>query len=195
MRKTLVALALVLLAGLTLSACSDNGDSENASSQASSEFNDADVSFAQQMIPHHQQAIEMSQLVDGRSNGAEVTDLAAKIEAAQGPEIETLTGWLEDWDQDVPSGEMDHGDMGDGSGDDAMSGMMTEDQMVELENSTGPKFDRLFLELMIQHHEGAVEMAQTEIDNGKNEDAVAMAKKIVSDQEAEIAQMQKILDS
>lgn len=96
----------------------------------------------------------------------------------------------------MPSGDMggmDHGDMGDDSGG-AMSGMMDEDEMNELMAASGANWDRMFLEMMIEHHEGAVEMSQVEVDQGENPDAVAMAKKIISDQQAEITQMRRLLE-
>ena len=203
MKKMLAAMALVATVGLTLTACggddtaSDDANSQSASGETSSQptdFNDADVSFAAQMIPHHQQAIEMSQLAEERADSDEVKELATDIEAAQGPEIETLTGWLEAWGEDVPSGEMDHGDTGHGSGS-GMSGMMDAEQMADLENSSGAEFDRMFLELMVAHHEGAVEMAQTEVTEGENLDAIEMARTVISDQQAEIDQMLGLLGS
>ena len=198
MRKTLAAIALLATAGLTLTACGgDPGDATPDSTSGETTFNDADVTFAQQMIPHHQQAIEMAQLAQGRVSSGEVQKLAENIEAAQGPEIDTLEGWLEAWGEEVPSGDMggmDHGDMGDDSGG-AMSGMMDEDEMNALMEASGAGWDRMFLEMMTEHHEGAVEMAQVEVDDGENPDAVAMAKKIISDQQAEITQMRQLLES
>jgi len=91
MRKTLTA-AIVAASLLTLAACGNEDGSDSAAGQ-----NDADVAFAQQMIPHHQQAVEMAQLAETRAESPEVKDLAADIEAAQDPEIETMTGWLDSW--------------------------------------------------------------------------------------------------
>lgn len=194
MRKTLAAIALLATAGLTLSACGDDPDKDATGATSSdSAFSDADVTFAQQMIPHHEQAIEMAERAQGRASSGEVLELAENIEAAQGPEIDTLAGWLETWDQEVPSGGMDHGDMGHDS-DGAMPGMMDEDAMNDLMAASDADWDRMFLEMMIEHHEGAIEMAQTEVDQGENPDAVAMAEKIISDQQAEITQMQDLLE-
>lgn len=192
MRKTLAAIALLATAGLTLSACGD--DPGDATTGSSSAFNDADVTFAQEMIPHHQQAVEMAQLAQGRADSPEVLELAENIEAAQGPEIDTLQGWLKEWGEEVPSGGMDHGDMGHGSSSE-MPGMMDADEMSDLMAASGVSWDRMFLEMMIAHHEGAVEMARVEVDHGENPDAVALAKQIIIDQEAEISQMQQLLDS
>jgi uncharacterized protein (DUF305 family) len=159
-----------------------------ASSQQSAVFNDADVMFAQMMIPHHEQAVEMAELADGRSSDPEVKDLAAKIKAAQEPEIQTMRGWLTAWGMPMPSGDMDHGM------DHGMPGMMSGEQMAKLEAAKGAAFDRLFSELMIEHHNGAIEMARTEQDQGTNPEAKELAKTIETAQQAEVAQMQRILD-
>ena len=186
MKKTLAAIALLATAGLTLTACGEDPDDDATSSTSSDSagaFNDADVTFAQQMIPHHEQAIEMAQMAQGRASSDEVLELAANIEAAQGPEIDTLRGWLEAWGEDVPSGGMggmDHGDMGDDSGG-SMAGMMDEEEMNDLMASSGTEWDRMFLEMMIEHHEGAVSQAETEVAEGENPDAITMAKNIKHD--------------
>lgn len=194
MKKTLTAIALLVTAGLALTACGDDSGSDGKGSAASTSspdaLSDADYTFVQQMIPHHEQAMEMAKLAQGRTSNPEVLDLAKKIEAAQGPEIKTLEGWLDDMPDDM--GGMDHGDMGDGSGG-AMSGMMDADEMKDLMGASGANWDRMFLTMMIEHHEGAIDMAQVQVDAGKNPDTVAMANKIISDQKAEITRMQQLL--
>jgi uncharacterized protein (DUF305 family) len=192
MRRAIGALALVLVGAAGLAACGeDDGGSDGASESG---HNNADVEFAQGMIPHHEQAIEMAQLAEGRVSSPEVKQLAADIEAAQDPEIETMTGWLEDWGEDVPSGGsmegMDHGDM---SGDN-MPGMMSDADMEELESASDAEFDQMFLTMMIEHHEGAIEMARAERSDGEYAEAVDLAKKIETDQTAEIATMEKLLE-
>ncbi|MEG9250152.1 DUF305 domain-containing protein [Arthrobacter sp. Soc17.1.1.1] len=235
MKHYLSLAALSLATGLTLSGCgTDSGSttstdttSTEAAAPASSaaaetspsadasatpsadavseEHNDADVMFAQMMIPHHQQAVEMSDMMltkDGIS--PEITDLATKIKDAQGPEIETMTGWLEAWGEPMePEGGSDDGseghDMGNmGSDSDAgsmgsMGGMMSEDQMSDLESAEGTEASRLFLESMTAHHEGAIGMAQTEINDGENPEAIELAETIVDTQQAEIDQMKELL--
>lgn len=199
--KKLAGLVALLLSALLFTACGDDSDDGGAgSSDASDEatFNDADVTFAQGMIPHHQQAVEMAQMAEDRAESAELKQLASEIEAAQAPEIEQLTTWLEEWGAEVPSGSMDDGDMGGGMGDDSpsgMSGMMSAEDMSMLGDANGGDFDQMFLTMMIEHHEGAVEMAETEVADGENFDAIAMAEQIISTQEAEIEQMQSMLDS
>ena len=193
LRKTLAATALVVTAALGLTACANDTDtSPSANNETSSQFNDADVAFAQSMIPHHEQAIEMAELAADRAESAEVKQLAAGIKAAQGPEIEQMNAWLDQWGQDAtPSGGMDHGDMGHGD----TGGMMTEDDMTMLENAGGTEFDRMFLEMMVEHHEGAIDMARTELADGENPDAIALAQQVETDQEAEIDKMKQLLGS
>lgn len=192
MRKTLTA-AVLSASLLTLAACGNDDDTDSGAG-AGAGHNDADVTFAQQMIPHHQQAIEMAGLASTRAASQEVKDLAADIEAAQDPEIETMTGWLEDWGEDVPDeamAGMDHGDM---SSDD-MAGMMSEEDMTALENSSGAAFDQMFLTMMIEHHEGAIAMAQTEQSDGEFPDATDLAEDIETAQTEEIETMQGLLGS
>ncbi len=197
------AVGVVAAAALLLSACSDDGDmsgmdhgsgsSSSASASATAEpgsagFNDADVTFAQMMIPHHQQALEMAGLADGRALDAELKDVAAKIEKAQDPEIRTMTGWLESWNKPTSAGSMpglDHG-----SGD----GMMSDADMKHLTSMKGAEFDKMFAEMMIEHHNGAISMAEGEQKSGKNADAVEMAGDIVKGQSAEVKQLLSILD-
>lgn len=155
---------------------------------AGSESNDADVTFAQDMIPHHQQAVEMSQVADGRADSDAVRDLASGIEAAQGPEIETMTAWLEEWDAEVPDSSMEGMDESD------MAGMMSSEDMSALEDASGAEFDQMWLTMMIEHHEGAIEMAETEQTDGENDDAVELAETIEETQAAEIEQMEQLLD-
>jgi uncharacterized protein (DUF305 family) len=143
--------------------------------------------FAQMMIPHHQQAVEMADIIlDKEGIDPDVLTLASDIKAAQQPEIDQLQSWLTEWAADMP-------DMDSMEGMDHGGGMMSEDDMAALEAATGAEASRLFLEQMTMHHEGAIEMAQDEVDNGQNPDAVAMAQTIVDTQTAEIAQMQELL--
>lgn len=148
--------------------------------------NEADVSFAEMMIPHHEQAVEMSKLAATRADSQDVKELAAAIEAAQGPEIETMQGWLESWGEDGRSHEMTH---------DEMPGMVDDATMGELGKASGAAFDELFLTAMIAHHEGAIAMAQSEQSDGVHKGAIAMAKDIIRTQNAEIKRMRGLLGS
>jgi len=138
------------------------------------------------MIPHHQQAVEMADMIlakDGIDEG--VLTLAEEIKAAQQPEIEQLQGWLDEWGADGDTDSMDGMDHGDG--------MMSDEDMQSLDAATGADASRLFLDQMTMHHEGAITMAQDEVDNGQNADSVALARTIVETQTAEIATMQELL--
>ncbi|MER7008313.1 DUF305 domain-containing protein [Dactylosporangium sp. NPDC000555] len=156
---------------------------------SSAAFNDADVKFAQMMIPHHQQAVEMAALARTRAADPDVKSLAAQIEAAQEPEIKTLTGWLAEWGRPAPamSGGMNHGTHS------AMPGMMSDADMAKLEAATGKDFDRQFCTMMIAHHRGAIAMAEEELAGGANTDAKALARQIITAQQAEIDAMNKFL--
>jgi len=152
----------------------------------SDNFNDSDVSFAQGMIPHHEQAVEMAGLAESRAGSDEVRDLATEVSQAQGPEIETMTTWLEEWDEDVPEPMEEMDDM-------SMPGMMSSEEMSALEDAKGAEFDQQWLTMMIEHHSGAIEMAQVEQEDGQHEDAVALAEEIEQAQAAEIEQMEQLL--
>lgn len=184
MRTTLLAAALAALTTTILGACS-TGDS----TELPSGVNAADVSFATEMIPHHRQATEMTALAPDRTDDPAVLGLAERIEAAQDPEIDLMTGWLDDWARDDPGREEMDGSM------DSMPGMMSADQLTTLEASTGQAFDELFLTMMIEHHEGAIAMARTEQANGDFGDAVELAGTIQDEQSAEIEQMRAMLGS
>jgi len=202
LRGTLTAAAALVLTGLT--GCSTNtmstmpgmnpGSSipSTASSPAgpatpaTGPHNDADVMFAKMMIPHHQQAVAMSDMILAKDGiDSKVTDLANQIKAAQAPEIAQMSGWLAGWDENPsPSMGMDH-DMG--------GGMMSQADMEALDKAAGEDAARLFLAGMIKHHQGAITMAQHEIANGQNPAVIALAKKITADQQAEIATMNQLL--
>lgn len=170
---------LALAALLSVTACGGEAD-----------HNDADVEFATGMIPHHEQAVAMADLAL-EQGGPEVETLAEEIQAAQGPEIETMTGWLESWGEEVPE-DMDHMEM-DGMDHSGMDGMMTPEQMEDLENAEGGEFDTLWLEMMIEHHEGAIAMSEDQVADGQNADAIGLAEDIAEAQQAEITQMQEML--
>ena len=194
----LIALTATPLAlALTLAGCADSDtsmpgmDHGGASVSASpsvevqGEFNTADSMFATMMIPHHQQAVEMSDVILGKADvDQRVLDLAQQIKDAQAPEIELMQSWLDAWGMadSGDMGEMDHGD-----------GMMTEEDIAALDAASGAEAARLFLEQMIMHHEGAIQMAQTELEDGINPDALELAQTIIDAQTGEIATMQDLL--
>ncbi|KRB73361.1 hypothetical protein ASE01_20435 [Nocardioides sp. Root190] len=204
-RKSWATLALLVAAVPALAACGDEGNDhesmtgtdtpsrgDSSAGDSTAEFNDADVEFATGMIPHHQQAVEMAALAETRAQSPEVKKLAADIKAAQDPEIQTMTGWLESWGEPVPGSEHGGHDMSE-SMPESMPGMMTADEMTELEGLSGAEFDQMFLTMMIEHHEGAVEMAQAEQTDGQFPDAIALAEEIETAQNKEIATMRDLL--
>ena len=193
----------VILAGtgltvtLALSACGDDQSTDSGSmgmnhgsssaapsGSASATAPAGDIMFAQMMIPHHEQAVEMADLaLRNDSASQEVTDLATQIKAAQGPEIETMNRWLRGWN--APAGSS----MNHGTGE----GMMTDTDMMKLSDATGESFNRMWLTMMIEHHEGAVEMAQSVLQTTSNPEVVQMAEAIVEGQKKEIATMKGML--
>jgi uncharacterized protein (DUF305 family) len=162
-------------------------------SGSTSAHDDADVAFAQGMIPHHSQAVDMAGLAADRAGNDRVKQLAASVENAQGPEIEQLRGFLAAWGQPEAPAGTDHAGMGHSST--GGSGMTTDAQMQQLEQARGADFDRMFLQMMTAHHEGAVEMARTELAGGRNPEAKALAQKIIDEQQAEIATMANLLST
>ncbi|WP_055493452.1 DUF305 domain-containing protein [Streptomyces sp. TP-A0356] len=173
----------------------DSASSSATAAATAGAHNAQDVSFAQGMIPHHQQALEMAGLAAGRASSAQVKDLASRIEKAQDPEITTMTGWLKSWGEDVPTSGGSMGSMPgmDHSSHSAMPGMMATKDMDRLKKASGKGFDTMFLAMMVEHHKGAVEMATTERNKGRYEPATAMADDIVTAQNAEITEMNKLL--
>lgn len=201
---TVTTLAAAAIGVALVAGCGDDGSSasmeghsmgsssmESAPSQdPAADFADADVAFASMMYPHHAQAVEMASMVDGRSTNPDVVTLADEIADAQGPEMDQLASWLAEWGQPSPSASPDDMQgMDHGSG----SGMMSSQDMASLTALSGDEFDQRWLTMMIDHHRGAVAMAETEIEEGSNDDAVAMARTIVDTQNAEIARMEQLL--
>lgn len=186
-RKILV-IAAIVGSVITVSACSTAAtpSTSGSSSSASASFNKADVSFATDMAGHHQQAVEMSQMLLDKSDiDPRVVTLAEEIKAAQGPEIKKMKSWLSDWGQ--KSDSMSGMDMG--------GTLMSDADMNDLKSSTGLAASKLFLTQMTVHHKSALVMAKTEVDSGKNADAVTLAKNIISTQTTEITTMSDILAS
>ncbi|WP_279103152.1 DUF305 domain-containing protein [Gordonia paraffinivorans] len=166
--------------------------SPGASTPGASSHNQADVEFTSTMIVHHMQAVEMADLVEGRTDNAELIALADRIEDAQENEIDQMTDRLRSWGVAVPDhGEDGHMQHGPHAG--AMAGMMTAEQMAALRAARGAEFDRLWLEGMIRHHRGAIEMADEELAEGENPATRRLAEQVKTTQQAEIDQMEKML--
>jgi uncharacterized protein (DUF305 family) len=192
----IAAVVAAVVAALFLSSCTSPASDGNTDRQRTDEpvitgepagFNADDVAFATNMIPHHQQAVEMSALVPDRSTNPELIELAKKISAAQQPEIEIMKVFLVQWKENPDTGSA-HGGHGG-----TMAGMVDEATMTRLESLNGAEFDTLWLESMISHHQGAIEMAKAEIANGENVDAKGLAQTIIDTQQAEIGQMKQML--
>jgi uncharacterized protein (DUF305 family) len=196
-RRALLAGAAAVATLALVGACggSDMGGMDHGSGQgsnsaaANASFNDADVQFAQMMIPHHEQAVQMATLAQTKASDPELKQLAAQIKAAQDPEITTMAGWLAAWGK--PSAAAGGHNMPGMSG---MPGMMSEEEMTALSGATGVEFDRLFARGMIAHHNGAIQMAKDEQANGKNAEAKSLAAAIEKAQADEVTKLQKILD-
>ncbi len=184
----------IILLGLTsialLTACASSSDTTTGTDvvEAVTDFNDDDVMFAQMMIPHHEQAIEMSDIALDPTVGASdvVKSLATRIKGAQDPEINTMKGFLTSWKKPLTmDGSMNHSDM--------MSGMLSAEDITKLSTLRGTEFDRAWIEGMIAHHEGAIEMAADVLKDGKNAAVRTLANTITSGQDAEITEMKELL--
>lgn len=184
--------ALAACGSSTAGSTSGAGTGAAASVAAAADASAADISFAQLMIPHHQQAVEMADLALARETSLDVRQLAEQIKGAQDPEIQLMSGWLEEWGAPMKMGD-DHGshDMGGMT----MSGMMTDEEMQALEDATGTDFDRMWLEMMIAHHEGAISMADEVKAGSTNADVIALADAVIAGQTEEIDTMTELLAS
>ncbi|MET8678867.1 DUF305 domain-containing protein [Streptomyces sp. NPDC004647] len=203
-RRAAVVTAAVA-AAMTLTACG-GGDASSAghdghgksssptttsNATASAErggHNAADVSFAQGMIPHHRQAVEMAEIAETRADSPAVRTLAEEIKKAQDPEIRTMSGWLASWGEQTPSEGAGGGHAGH-----SMSGMMTPEEMDRMEKASGKAFETAFLRMMVKHHEGAVQMAATEKSEGSYQPAKDTAEDIITSQTAEITEINRLL--
>jgi uncharacterized protein (DUF305 family) len=213
---------LATATALTLAACSGSSSSPSghegmpgmtsttsppvtstpASPAAAGPHSQADVDFATGMIPHHRQAVTMAEMALSKATSPAVKELATAIKGAQDPEIRAMSGWLTGWGRPVPSGSGGHdmSQMGSPSssgsstsGTNGMGGMMTDQEMQQLSNATGAAFDRMWLQMMIKHHQGAVAMSQTELATGTNAEAKKLAQVIIDAQTREITTMTQLL--
>lgn len=188
---TVIAIAMALTVAPALAACSTATPETPAASSAADAAAPADVMFAQMMIPHHAQAVEMSTIMlDKEGMPTEVRELAQQIADEQEPEIAEMRGWLDDWGM-PEMGDMS--DMGGHAGHGGMDGMLSEEQLDELRAATGDGAVRLFLEQMIAHHEGAIEMGRDVLDDGRHPDVRAFAERMIDAQQAEIDTMREWL--
>ena len=184
--KRLFVTAVIL--ALAAAACGDDGDGSTGS--AAGVHNQADIAFVQGMIPHHEQAVTMSEYASSRASNTKVKDLAGRIESAQEPEIRQMKGLLEDWGVEAASGG--HGG-GHGGGAAGHPGMLSDDELGRLKGASGQQFDRLFLQGMIAHHRGAITSSEKEQAEGQSPEAKALAGEIIKAQRAEVAEMEQLL--
>ena len=197
--RTPLRLAVGLVLALALMACtSESSDPDGSSAEGGTV---ADVAFAQLMIPHHQQAVEMADLALARASSDEVTQLATQIQSAQDPEIAEMTEWLQGWGEPTAMPGSEDGDMEgmDHSGMDmggvSASGMMTAEDMAGLAAARGAEFDRMWLTMMIAHHRGAVAMAQQVLEATSDPRVTALAQAVIDGQTKEIDTMKQLLIS
>jgi len=194
MNRKLTAAAIATTAALALTGCTINiggtsdddnsgmmGNSGMMNTKSSGAYSGADIMFAQMMIPHHQQAVDMGTLAETRALSPEVKKLAAQIKSEQAPEITQMKGWLKDANASLDMGH----DMG-------MGGMLSDTEMEALKNAKGAEFDRLYLEGMIQHHKGAIHMAQMVVDSN-NAEVAKLGKAIIDSQTKQITYMESLL--
>lgn len=200
----IVVTALGIATGCSSTATSNPSPSSSVSNVVNG-HNAQDETFLADMIAHHQQAIDMAEMVPSHTTNAKVRALAKQIEAAQGPEIAKMQGWLDEWSEGKPAASphsstpgmdanmpgMDHGVSS--PGDPSAPGMMTAAQMAQLESKSGAAFDKMWLTMMIAHHQGAITMAQQELATGENAQVKAVAQAIIDGQTQEIARMKVML--
>lgn len=207
MRITRALAALTIGFSLLAAGCGTDEpdtDTDTESGNSRTDHNDADVTFASDMIQHHAQALAMVDLTVERDLDPDVVAIVEGIRMAQAPEIETMTDWLTQWGEPIPATVRDHvnaehGDHGtedmegmDETGMD-MPGMMSDDEMAGLAAASDAEFQDLFLSMMVEHHEGAIEMAQVEQEDGQYTPAIGLAEEIETAQTVEIDTMQGLL--
>jgi len=194
--RLITSLSIAIIAILSMAGCASGTNSSleepsvtaNASEQVG--YSQPDLMFAQMMIPHHEQALEMSIIALEVSKNNDVLAMAQGIFDGQDTEIQQMKSWLSSSSAKSAAEQMDHEAMGHGSGE--MSGMASYEQIDQLAELETPDFDKLFLTLMIAHHEGALEMVSL-IEDSRNAEARTLAKEIVMTQKQEILKMKELL--
>jgi uncharacterized protein (DUF305 family) len=174
-------IVLAVVAAALLTAC-NQGD-QRQGTPATAAPNDADVTFTQNMIPHHRQAIEMAKLIGARTTRPELRQLADSVTASQGHEITQMEDWLQGWGKAAPAGT-DHDAM-------QMPGMMRQAEMQRLMDLQDVRFDLAFIDMMTAHHRGAIQMANTELRDGSLPQVKDLAQQIIDAQQTEIHQLQR----
>lgn len=188
------SLPAFLLVAAALTGCADD-EPASAGASGTATASAADIEFAQRMIPHHEQAVEMAQLMPADGVSPELIQLADAVEAAQQPEIDELSAMLEEWGEDLPSAGGEHAGHGGAGDESGMAGMMSEEDLATLDAAVGADFERSWLTMMIEHHEGAISMAEAELADGSDPEAQELARAVVDAQRAEITRMEQLLDA
>ena len=200
--RKLAALGIAAALAVGLSACSNDSSDDGApvaSDGATTTAAASDVAFAQAMIPHHQQAVAMADMALDPASGAsmQVQDLAAQIKAAQDPEIQQMTTMLQGWEQPMSmpgaTSPEDMAGMDHDMGGMTVSGMMSEEDMAALDQMTGAQFDQEWLQMMTEHHQGAIDMAEQAAAATLDPQVASLANDIITAQQAEIATMQQMM--
>jgi uncharacterized protein (DUF305 family) len=182
-----VLCAITVITALLLAAC---GETTATDAPDDADLNDADVAFLEGMVGHHSQAVEMAGMVADRTDRPELNDLAEQIITSQNEEIDTMQQLLTDaGEQPAPTGMdgmdgMDHGGGG-------MAGMMDDSEMQSLMASEGDEFELMFIDMMVRHHEGAIESSQAVLTDGQSPQVADLADSIIAEQESEIEQMRE----
>lgn len=182
MRKILLPLALASALTTGLVGCSSESVVGFGIEQGENAFDLNDIMFAQMMIPHHEQAVELAGFASTRTSNPDVIDLASRIAEAQQPEIDLMASWLTETGSDKEMGHAMH-----------MPGVVSDADMDAIRSAQGPEFDALFLTHMIAHHEGAIDMANDVLGTTENPEVKALAEEIIATQTAEIAEMKALL--
>ena len=194
-KRASVLLAIPVALTLALAGCGMAGGpglnqdempgTASPTAETGGEFNDADATFVTTLIPHHEQAVEMSEEILAKDDiDDQVVALAEQIKDAYESDVELMEGWLEDWGIDDDAAEVD---------DDEADGMMSEDDLEALEAAEGSEAERLYLEGMIEHHEAAIELAEDELGEGINPDVLELAQATIDTQTAELAKMKDLV--
>lgn len=186
MTKLLAVCALAGIMTIGLSGCvvkiGDTSSDHGMMNNSSTELKMKDIMFAQMMIPHHEQAVELAVIAESNTTNPVILELSARIKGAQQPEIDQMTKWLEESGSGM---EMSH--------EMAMPGIVSDEDMAAIRAARDAEFDRLFLTHMIAHHEGAIDMVNSMIADSANAEAKALGEAIVKAQTAEIAEMTALL--
>ena len=187
------SLGLGLVMALTFAGCggssvSDVADKAVDAAKDAVGFNDSDLNFTQMMIPHHEQAIEMADIALDPLVGASdsVKAIATRIKNAQDSEVTKMKAFLTSWKERLTGDSSDHHS-------DQMSGMLSAEDLKKLSSLRGAEFDRAWMTDMIEHHEGAIEMAKDVLKDGKDSAVKALANLVATVQDSEILEMKKLL--